>query len=271
MTENVMVLADLQIPYHDVKALDAVYDYMAVLRPDVTVFLGDILDFPYLTTKFLRAHTDPKQIVDDLAAARYYIDRARSLSGRVVFVEGNHEARLRNFVLERANALEGLVAPGEALDLATLLECQLSPYSAERELFIPTVDYYGPYGSAYIHHSFVFKHGDYANQYAAMKELAMEGSSGMSGHTHRFQQAAKTDRGGAHAWWSIGCLCYTTSPNMPPGVHEGQNRLRDWQQGFAVVRFGTAGSPTDPRSLFAVHPVIIVDGQFISPEGDVYV
>jgi hypothetical protein len=263
VSENVMVLADLQIPYHDVKALDAVYDYMEDLGPDLTIFLGDILDFPYLTTKFLRTHADPTQLVSDIAMATHYIDRARRLSDRVVFVEGNHEARLRNFILERANALEGLVAPGQALDLATMLG--LNTIGG----LTPLVDYYGPYGSAYLHRSFVFKHGDYANRYAAMRELAMEGSSGMSGHTHSFQQFAKTDRSGAHAWWSVGCLCYTTSPNMPPGVHEGQNRLRDWQQGFAVMRFAD-GPATLHSGLFAVHPVIIVDGRFISPEGKVY-
>ena len=213
------------------------------------VFLGDILDFPYLSTKFLRTATAPEQILKDISTAKGFIDRAKRIAPKVVFVEGNHEARLKNYVLEKADALEGLLADGAALDLATLL-------GMDQDIYL------SPYGSAWTYNGFVFKHGDYAGKNAAAKELEMEGSSGMSGHTHRAQQHSKTDRNGVHGWWSVGCLCHVSWPNMPPGKHEGQGRLRDWQQGFATIRFTSTG--------FAVHPVFIIDGQFTSPEGEVY-
>jgi predicted phosphodiesterase len=247
--EQVLVLADLQVPFHDTRAIEAIRQYAADLQPGMIVFLGDILDFPTLTTKFTRSHTEPSKVLEEIGQARDIILSFERLTDKVVFVEGNHEARLTTYVQERAPELEAFMTPGSPLNLEKLLD-------------VPKMEYYGPYGSAFIHKGFVFKHGDSVSKYGAEKELLMEGSSGMSGHLHRFQTHMRTDRGGAHAWYCIGCLCHVSGPNQPPAVHKGLNRLQNWQQGFAVIHFA--------QDVFNVYPVVITNGKFVSPEGRTY-
>lgn len=242
--ETIVVVPDLQIPYHDKRAVQGVTNYIERTKPDQVVVLGDMLDFAYLSTKFLRKATEPDQILKDIKTARDYLIQWGAHSKALHFIEGNHEARLANYILEKAPQLEALTPTG---------------FNVQDLLWIAPDHYHGPYGTAYIHKSFVFKHGDYASRYAAQRELEMEGSSGMSGHTHHFQSAFRTDRKGAHAWWSIGCLCNVKGKNIPPGVYEGTNRLLNWQQGFAVIKFWDRG--------FNVYPVVITNGHFVDPEG----
>jgi len=242
--EVAVVLADLQIPFQDKRALDVAFRYVEDTGPDFVVALGDWLDFPQLTTKFLRKATSPDQLMKDIRVAHEYLVELSQYAKKIIYIVGNHEERLANYILERAPDLQGL-SKGGPLDL-------------ERLLAVPNMQYVGPYGEAWIHRSFVFKHGDFATTYTARKELEFEGSSGMSGHTHRFQTHMKTDRSGPHAWFCIGCLCNTKGPDMPPGVR----RHADWQGGMAVVKWD--------GPVFNVYPVVITNGRFISPEGVTY-
>lgn len=242
--ETVIVLGDLQIPYHDPPTVKAVLDYITKTKPDMVVVIGDFLDFPSLTTKFLRARTDPQKLLDEIWEAASLLDIMRLSTKRLVFIEGNHEARLHNYITEKAPDLEALAGAGGPLDLKSLLG-------------VKPMEYVGPYGSAFIHKGFVFKHGDIASHYSAFRELQMEGSSGMSGHTHRFQTAMHTDRSGAHAWYSIGCLCKIKGEGMPPPVEAGLNRMRNWQQGFAEIHFSDG--------IFNVYPIVITNGRFVAP------
>lgn len=242
--EIAIVISDSQRPYHDQRALDVVYKYIMDIKPDHIIVLGDWLDFAQLTTKFLRRAAAPDQLMKDIEAASNELVGLSKYTKELTYIEGNHEVRMANYILERAPDLQGLSDGG--------------PLDIERLLAVPGMRYVGPYGEAWVHNSFVFKHGDFATTYAARKELEFEGSSGMSGHTHRFQTHMRTDRSGAHAWYSIGCLCNIKGPNMPPGAR----RHADWQQGFALVRWDA--------KVFNVYPVTITDGRFISPEGRLY-
>ena len=210
------------------------------------VVLGDMLDFPYLSTKFARKHAAPQDLLGDLAVAREMLQFYRANCGRLIFIEGNHEARFTNYIMECAPALEPLV--DGPLNLPALLN-------------IEGMEYVGPYGEVFIYHSIVFKHGDVASQYAAHSELTAEGSSGISGHTHRLQVAARSDRGGAHAWYSMPALCHVKGRRMPPGYHNGASIVRNQQQGFGLVYCD---------EIFNIYPIIITDGMAITPEGSFY-
>ena len=252
--ERAVIVSDWQIPYEDPAAVRALMQYIGSRPPDLIVVLGDFWDFPQLTTKFVRRHTEPGSLEADLLRGREYLIEMQTLAlgAPIIFIEGNHEERLRRYIEEQAPAIRDFLDTGGPLDLPTLID-------PEDKV---GMEYYGPYGEAWTYLSFVFKHGDHTGPYAAHKELVAEGSSGMSGHTHRFEVAARTDRGGAHAWYSIGCMCYTKGLRMPPGTVEGRNRVRDWQQGFAEVVWD--------EGIFNVYPIIITSGSFIGPDGERY-
>lgn len=249
--EKVVVMNDHQVPYQDGAAVAAVHKYVQDLQPHLIVIAGDMLDFAGLSTKFLRIRADKGRIMEDIAQAReLLLDlQAKAPSARFVFIEGNHEARLRNYILERADEFEELNKEGGPLSLPTLLN-------------VPGLEYYGPYGEAFVYRSFVFKHGEMTGKYAAARELIAEGSSGISGHTHRMQVYSRTDRAGAHAWYSNMCLCHVKGEPMPPGTVSGRNRVRDWQQGFATIYFN--------GDLYNVYQTVITGGRFVAPSGRCY-
>ena len=240
--ETVIVVNDMQIPFHDAAAIDCVLDVTADLNPDMVIFLGDIMDFPGLSTKFRREPKDQHNLHVELAVGRRVLQEFRGMAprARMVYVEGNHEARLHNYIVELADELYEFSELG-VLSIPNLLRLE--------EL---NVEYVGPYGAAFEHHSLVFKHGERATQFTAAAELRVEGSSGMSAHTHRGGSYFNTNRTGAHAWYENFCLCNIKGPHQPPKAITGTT---NWQQGFSVIYFN--------EGIFNVFPTVITEGHCI--------
>ena len=222
-----MVMNDLQIPYQDDKALDCVEGVMSYLKPTALVYLGDVFDFSGLTTKFQRDPSQRYQLLHELAMGEQMFWHHRSIAPNAhkVYIEGNHEARLRRYVVAMADELTAFTDNNGALSLPKLLHLDQIG-----------IEYIGPYGAAWEHNSFVFKHGDSVVEYAAAKELRAEGSSGMSGHTHRGGSYYRTTRSGAHAWYENFCLCHTEGFKRPPSATNTSGPY-NWQKGFSVVYF----------------------------------
>ena len=247
---TVLVVNDHQIPYHDRRSVAAVHEYAKDIQPTIIILLGDVLDFPSLTTKFLRSQTERGTLMRDIQLGRELLTdlREKCPLSRIIYIEGNHEARLRNYIIERADELEGLTS---------------GPLSLPALLNIPGLEYIEPYGEHFEYKSFLFTHGTNAGRYAADKELQTSWTSGMSGHTHRLQVHSHSDRRGPHAWYSNMCLCYTKGRHMPPGTREGEHNLQNWQQGFSTIYFSDLG--------FNVYQTVITERGFIAPGGKEYV
>jgi hypothetical protein len=143
------------LPMHDMGACDAVTQVAAAMQPDDIVLLGDMLDLAEWSTRFPR----PMALLDTSQAALYALHywlaelRAACPSARIVYLEGNHEARIGRLLVERAAHVEGLRAVGDdraALSLARLLALdQLG------------IEYVEPYGeAAYLSPRVRLTHGD---------------------------------------------------------------------------------------------------------------
>lgn len=103
------------------------------------------------------------------------------------------------------------------------------------------------YMNDYSYEGFLFKHGDIIRKDSGMTartELAKEGVSGCSGHTHRLGVHYKTLRGGHYVWIESGCLC-----KLNPEYIEG---TADWQQGISMVSF----KPNSDHFIAQVYPII---------------
>tara|TARA_R110000787_G_scaffold37412_8_gene95045 strand:- start:153 stop:1130 length:978 start_codon:yes stop_codon:yes gene_type:complete len=259
--EGKLILAgvDHQIPFQDDLVLALFEQYARDIQPDVIVLPGDVLDFWMLSTKFKRRGADPQELVAEIARGELHIRRLHEAApnAKIVWIAGNHEERLYNYVIELAPALEPFTQGAGGLTLPHLLGLK------DEKWF----EYIGPYGEVYEYDSFLFKHGESTTQYAAKKELETEGSSGLSGHTHRSQSYFRTDRKGSHGWWSLPAMCNITGAMKPPGYRKGASSVTNWQQGFGVVRFGPK---KEEGTLFNVYPIIVSNGEFVSPEGVLY-
>ena len=229
MKNKFVVLSDIHFPYHDDKALKAVYKFLEQHPVDTIILNGDILDF-YDVSSFDKDPDRINSLQKEIDMAQKFFKKLRGLNpkAKIIFVKGNHEDRIERY-LKKHSELYSL----NALKLPNLLN--LDNYIIEYK------DKGFKLGSLKI------IHGDMVRKfsgYTARGELEKHDSSGISSHTHR---------GGVYyyrtperylAWFESFCLCdlnpeYISEPN--------------WQQGFLYGYI--------EKDSFAVTPIPIVDGK----------
>ena len=88
-----VVVPDIHVPYHDVRAVRTLCKVIKHLKPDFLVVLGDSLDF-YQLSKFDKDPLRKTAVSDDVAEFRdvlHQLDANCPLKTEKVFLEGNHE------------------------------------------------------------------------------------------------------------------------------------------------------------------------------------
>ena len=229
MKNKFVVLSDIHFPYHDDKALKAVYNFLSNTQVDTIILNGDILDF-YDVSSFDKDPDRINSLQKEIDMTQKFFKKLRSLAPKsmIIFVKGNHEDRIERY-LKKHPELYSL----NALKLPNLLN--LDNYVIE----------YSPKGFKF--GSLKIIHGDMVRKfsgYTARGELEKHDSSGISSHTHR---------GGVYyyrtperylAWFESFCLC-----DLNPEYIDEPN----WQQGFLYGYI--------EKDSFAVTPIPIVDGK----------
>lgn len=248
-TRVAVVLPDMQIgfrwrdldtgrpwlePYHDRAAIDAALQAIARIQPDTVILIGDNLDFQALSTRWAFGDEARRTTATAIREYAWLLHRLREIAptAEIVYMLGNHEARLTKFLDERAGELAGLVHPDgrAALCLRSLLGLDA--------LQIATHAYPQPYwlwGRVEIEHGRAVRAGGGATAAAV---LAKREHSVVYGHIHRAELAQRTVEGPTGRRQilagSPGCLCRTD------GVVPGSDRP-DWQQGIGVLTLAPDG------------------------------
>ena len=243
---KLVVLSDMQIDYEDTKTLSAVHEFVRDFAPDTIVLNGDIIDFTSLShfRLTLAERTALEYQLDRLEGELHHL-RDIAPAARIVYVLGNHEARLADYLVEHAPELAFLGDRG-VLSFASITH--LADYG---------VELIEPYGAAYEWHGVTITHGKLIRQNTARANMETEGGSGITGHTHKLGSYFKTDRNGAHGWFESGCLCdLGATPPAVPGI-------RNWQQGF-IVGYGVHAEDTGcVDKVWSLYPVSIVKHRFV--------
>lgn len=242
---KLVVLSDMQIDYQDKETLVAVHSFLSDFRPDVLVLNGDIIDMTALS-RFRTSLEEKEGLWKQQGELRFELGFLRGLlpKAEMVYVLGNHEQRLADYLADNAPELERVFPSFEE-------------FAGLDNLNIKLV---APYGAGYDWHGVLITHGTKIVQNTAKSNLDTEGSSGISGHTHRMSSYFKTDRSGAHAWFESGCLCYTAAPQSPPPTLPG---VRNWQQGFVVGYGRHEQQEGHVEKGWNLYPVHITDHRFI--------
>lgn len=244
-------MSDLQLPFHDQKALNAVEKYMA--RHSWTGYLniGDFLDFDQISSfnkENLRA-LENRRIWKDYEIGNEILNRHQLLVwennpyAKFVLLEGNHEERMERY-LNANPQFEGMIEVEVGLQLKARGFEWIRSWSK---------------GEVYTIGKANFLHGNYTNQYHPAKMAQKYGDSVFYGHTHDMMShsiASKLTPGKVHVGQSIGCLCEREQSYM-------KGKPSNWEQGFAVFHFLEDGTYTyyTPR---------IFNGRFIGPDGVLY-
>jgi UDP-2,3-diacylglucosamine pyrophosphatase LpxH len=240
----VVVINDLHVPHHDRKALKLLEIFLADQKPEVFIINGDFLDM-WEVSQFDRVPKAGKSLMQEIRIGRNLLERFREIlpKTRMIYIEGNHDFRLRKYLLRNAPELYGL--PGLSIpELLNLKELNII-YKPVKEGANSFSDTWVRIGDLYVGHwDKINKHAGYT----AKSLLDEKGVSLLQGHTHKFGISARRYVDGKEL---IGienfCMCridpyYVSKPS--------------WSQGFSVI-YHKKG-----KRRFHVYPILFVEYKF---------
>jgi len=242
-------------PFHDRRTLDVILQIAQVAQPDRIDCLGDLLDLPEWTDKFLRSpefyHTTQPAVLE----AHWWLAQLRltAPNAAIAVHEGNHDRRLDDAIVKHLRAAYDLRAADE-LDLPPAFS--VPKLLALHQLGIRWVDDY-PNDEDWLNDGVRLAHGDKA-QVQGNTAKAVVNSADVTeifGHIHRIEWVSRTqyrrDGQSIIAGFCPGCTCYID------GRVPGKTSQQQWQNGCAIVDYEADGS------LYAIHPIVIDDGRAV--------
>lgn len=230
-----LIFADAQIgfnrkgdeweSYHSREAMDIILKILIDHTFDEIIIDGDMLDM----TEASRYAQKPEfagtlqPAINELGLFLYQV-RKLAPDSKIVFLAGNHEARLQNNLIENFKFAYNLKAYGEELPLLSLRNILQMD-----KLGIECIEDY-PKGTYWIGDKLRIVHGEFTS---VAKELSTGNTSTIMGHLHHVESQSRTvfykEGPQQITVHTIGCLCKID------GTVPGVTSRPSWQQGFAVV------------------------------------
>ena len=100
ISKKVGFLSDIHFPYEHEKSVGMALDYLTDWKPDVIVLGGDIFDF-YAISRFNKNPARRQTLQEEIDSAKWFIEEVDAIAKKVVFLEGNHEVRLRRTIADQ--------------------------------------------------------------------------------------------------------------------------------------------------------------------------
>lgn len=274
VAERCLVIPDAQVgfrwdrgythlrPMHDRLAMDAVWQIAERGDFDTIFLLGDMLDLAPWSTKYARHPSVDQTTQASVSEFAWWLTRLRSAAptARIVYLEGNHEKRIRSLLEERAPELIGVKLPsGEpAVSVKTWLGMDRLD-----------IEYVAPYGErAYWHdvmvtHGEIVKRGGGATAAAMLREYT---TTAFQGHIHRVEHGMRTfyeDPNNPRFIDALspGCLCNLRG-DSPPAT----NRHQDWQCGYGLAQWDDGIKRSFSSVEAIVNGVTVFDSQIVRGE-----
>lgn len=230
-----LVLSDIHIPYHDVKALEIALTYADEYKPDNILLNGDTIDFYSIS----RWQKDPEErnLPQEIEKTRQFVMhlKDRFPEARLIWKNGNHEDRWEAYLWNKAPELIGM-----------------SEFELRKILWLDD------YGFDFVHSKQRIKAGKHLtilhgheifgahNPVNPARTLAVKLKvCALKGHNHQTSEHTDKDGDGKYiTCWSTGCLSELTPDYMP---------FNNWSHGFATVELDA--------NDFVVDNYRIIDGK----------
>lgn len=256
--QNAVILPDMQIgwfknreqqlePIHDEQAIAIALEIIIDAKPKQIVLLGDNLDLPDFSTKYRKtpAFQQTTQQAIDRATTLCATIRANAPHAQIVWIAGNHEERLQNYIVDNALAAHG-IRQGNASQyeypvLSVPFLCRLGDSQVEYISGYPGGSHWITPRLRAIHGHFAVSGGSTAHKY-----LNTEKTSVVYGHVHRREWAERSrdDFDGTKTILAASPGCLARVDGVVPSVKQALDydgrplrRVEDWQQGVAVVNY----------------------------------
>lgn len=261
-SKRAVILPDLQIPWHDEKAVEVALKILKDAKPDKVVVLGDLLDL----AAFSRFEQRPEFAGTTQAAIVYahqLLAEIRRLAptAEIAVLEGNHDKRL-----EKSNLVNWGASHGIKRAVDYINNDGYPVMSVPHLLSLDTLDieYVGGYPANryWINDRLQVRHGQRVRSAGSTAKLVSDDErvSTIFGHVHRIETHFKTTQvragGRTSAAFSIGALCRIDG--SVPSTKNGYDlsgkpveNYEDWQQAICIVDY------EDGDNAFNVQPTYI--------------
>lgn len=216
-----LVLGDTHFPMHDKGTIEAAFREAREKGAVGVLLNGDMMDM-FSVSPFFREPTK-HGMLEELECGRQALAWMRGQLPRARFVmrEGNHDFRLRRYIVERAGALYEL--PELRLpNLLGLPDLGIEWVQDKAKIFL---------GKLITLHGHELRKGEGVNpaRHAFLRTTATV----LVNHHHRTSEHHQRGLDDKHfAAWSVGCACYTSADYDP---------YNQWNHGFAMVRVESDG------------------------------
>jgi len=222
------------LPRPYVAAKKFVSNHLGKKKWDLIVIGGDFMNMDSLShwDRDKRRKMENKRFFQETMRARKELDDLRYHTKDMVYLEGNHENWVEQYI-DRNPEMEGMIELPKQLEL-----------EAKKVDWIPMNELY-KVGHLY------FTHGMWTNKYFAAKHIQELGCNIVIGHKHQeqtFSSSAKMQK--PIKAWGIGCLC-DSAPHYMKG------KPTNWSDGFAVFYWD------DKTGDFNMYPVTMVKNKFL--------
>lgn len=226
--KKVLVISDLHIPYHTIKAVTCALKDGMKEKVDGILINGDLIDFHQIS-RFVR---DPakRTFKEEKQMVFAFLKRLRELfpKARIVYKEANHEERLWNYLVPRLPEIFDDEDVRLALSLPKLLNLDalgIEWVGEKREILL---------GKLSVLHGHEMRSGFAPPVNPARGAYLKAKECVMVGHHHRTSEHTETTLGRKLVTtWSTGCLC-DLRPMYDP--------YNSYNHGHAIVSISNDGS-----------------------------
>lgn len=257
--EHILVTTDLQIPFHDEGLHQLSCQFAHDIRADGWVDLGDFLDLPMLSKWRMKPDWDTTMVESVDTGRQVLHDRTSAAPPwcRKVKLDGNHDNRMKTFLIDKAPELRGLrrailrgevdPAAEEVHDLDYLMHTATEGWASLQGY---------PYNETEIAPGLIGLHGARVRKGAGAtvrQELQERLTGVVMGHVNNMALASFT-RGSTEKvtvlGYEVGPMCLIT------GSLGFGKATADWSPGIAVVTKW-------PDGAWNVEPIPYVNGRLI--------
>lgn len=224
---NVLVISDLHIPYHDIDAITIALDYGKKHKVNTIMILGDLIDNAQIS-KFER-DLRKRSVKQEFEATKQFLIQLRKAfpSANIFWAKGNHCIRWEKFLMNKVQEIWD--DPYFQLEQRLRLNEQRITLIDDKVLIK-----IGKLTAAHGHH--IFK-GVFVPVSPARGAYMKAKQSMIVGHLHRASHHPEiTADGEVISCWSTGCLC-ELKPSYSPQVSNSQH-------GFAHIVVENNGNYT---------------------------
>ena len=244
-TKKAGLLSDVHAPYQDQKALDAAVNYLLKIGVDMVVFTGDGVD-NYKISKWNKNPLTPtffKEVDSARCIIQNVVDAFPS-GTEFIWLEGNHEIRLRSYIWSSAPELAGF----ECLSVDSLFGLQKMGFQYVSNVQIiqnGLIPFH--LGNCFVLHGHEVALSGGAVNFAKL-HYDKQPVNQVFGHHHQEQKhTMRKMNKKIDGSWALGCLC-----NLFPDYRP----MNPWSHGCGIIEL-------DCEDMFAVTAKTIDNGRIL--------